>query len=423
MTTPFTSCIDMIDANNMRVDKSKTNLKGASVLMSGSINQQNGLQNSTYCVVPQPAISLLNKDGSCTFQRRDFNSGAVLKTYNLTKTSDGVLPFDPSQHQAILRSGNSIYPTDGCAQDMANPVQANELLRDFGEILNNTTREYVKSMDNQHASLIRICENLQSDINLTTSQLANKKDELTKETSACTIVFDSIPQKKIDIEVLKAKVRERKEAIAIAEAKKAAEAAQLKNAAVRGPTLLNSTQYLYPRYIPPEFNIQSNVVRYTMSLWVKQTTLNGNWRNLVYFGFGDNNWNQPDRTPGLWIYPSGRGLHFRHSSTLDRNDGADISEGHIPGMRNWYHVLYTVNDNQINGYINGVLRVQRNISGKFIWGRTDKNLRYFSTEWGWPTGGLEMQRFFMIPYVVPSSTTDPNLFSLEKLYNDPNVVK
>lgn len=426
MPAPYSSCIEMLYAKNINFDMTKSKLKGASVMMSGSVQHIDGLKDSMYCVIPQQSVSMLNNDGSCTFRKTDFASGAILNTHTLKKTSEGVLPFDPTQHQPILASGSAIYPTNGCVKDMSNVVQADNFFADFGHILDNQARAYSRSLDSTLATLINENANLDSQITTETANLDSKKKTLEKEEGNCNTYKNALDQWRNSVADMQTRCKTKRDEIAAIEQKRANDAVFLKPKALIDAPVTNTYQQKYETNhttsFPKNINYNLSTVKYTISFWVKQTNVNPNWRNLVYFGFGDNGWRQPDRTPGVWIYPSGRSLHFRHSSTRDWNDGLDINQGYMP-FNAWYHVVYIVNGNNMRGFINGNQLVNYTLPAphKFIWGSQNKSMRIFSNEWGWPTdGGLQVQRVIMIPDDIQQNPTE---YSIDKLYNDLNVVK
>ena len=134
----------------------------------------------------------------------------------------------------------------------------------------------------------------------------------------------------------------------------------------------------------------STPVKYTISFSLYQRTLGSEWRNILFIG-ADNQ----DRSPGIWIYPGGRNIHYRHRSIYNRNEGTDISQDNLPELGTaWFRVAYTVNDNVMTGYIDGQQKAQMTLPNgdKFVWGedKSKKKLSLFAS--GWPTDGGLMIR-------------------------------
>lgn len=229
MNTFMTSCVDVIDAGNMQIDKTKSSLKALSMMTNGSVKYNDGLKNSKYCVFPKESLTLLNADGSCNFHRKDFNTGAILKTYNLTKTTDGTLPIDLQYHNQVLQSGGAIYPTEGCAKEMKDAVEANTLFKDFGEIINNDVKVNMKTMEVELGVIQNISNKLQTDINLETSTLETRRSQLQNQKGLCNIYVSHIPHYKNEINNLKNKIKNRRDAIDRENARIAAEALTRRN--------------------------------------------------------------------------------------------------------------------------------------------------------------------------------------------------
>jgi len=153
-----------------------------------------------------------------------------------------------------------------------------------------------------------------------------------------------------------------------------------------------------------------STVNYTIAFWLNQVKFNPTWRNIMYLGAGDNNQQNAngvgiDRTPGIWIYPNGRGIHFRHGSTGYNNEGADIMDNDLPALGSWYTVVYTVSDNVMTGYINGQQKTQKILPNnqRFIWGapKDNKFLKLFANDNGWPNdGGLNIQNMTFFNYAM-----------------------
>ena len=101
--------------------------------------------------------------------------------------------------------------------------------------------------------------------------------------------------------------------------------------------------------------INKSIVKYSISLYLKIDSLSSSWRNILYFGSGSDNIDSTmsDGAPSLTIYPNSTSISFRHSSSLNLNNGCDLlldKYDKVPELGNWFHLTVTVDDNIISIY-------------------------------------------------------------------------
>jgi len=112
-----------------------------------------------------------------------------------------------------------------------------------------------------------------------------------------------------------------------------------------------------------KINFDEQVI-YTVDLDLKINALWKTWRNVFCRGQNDG-----DRTPCLYIFPSGSRLHFRHASTRDGNDGLD-STGSL-NLGAWTAVHVRVYHDRVSIFLDGK-KDSESIIGpnhNFIWGK------------------------------------------------------
>lgn len=90
----------------------------------------------------------------------------------------------------------------------------------------------------------------------------------------------------------------------------------------------------------------------TYSVWLKATSLNGNWRNLYHVtdGGGDGS-----RKPATWIFAGDTGFHVKQDTTGTGNDGITQTTSRISMNGLAYHLIVVSNGSNQRAYLNGVL--------------------------------------------------------------------
>jgi hypothetical protein len=122
-------------------------------------------------------------------------------------------------------------------------------------------------------------------------------------------------------------------------------------------------------------SIQSGIVQYAISFWIRVDDLDGRWRNVIFHGESDD-WTQHhkiDRTPGIWVIPNSTALHVSHCSSRNANPWINID--YKPAVNTWYHVVTAVDNNNTKIYVNGTLKQNvtlPNNDEKFIWNQQNK---------------------------------------------------
>lgn len=139
------------------------------------------------------------------------------------------------------------------------------------------------------------------------------------------------------------------------------------------------------RLAVPSINFGATPIEYSLSLWIKVDYLMPYWRRIMLHGNHDG-----DRTPGLWVYPSGRSMHFRVRTTGDWNDGNDVYDAQVPPLGTWYNYTAVITGGRtVKVYINGNLAATRTLYWPITWNNTAP--KYLFTG---PAPGVYVQRAF-----------------------------
>ena len=166
-----------------------------------------------------------------------------------------------------------------------------------------------------------------------------------------------------------------------------------------------------PRTVPPPQVPLYDTPKYSVSMWLKITDGATQWRNILFYGAGDDwtDWtsrrnNNPriDRTPGFWVYPDSTArLHYRHRArTPDGfNDGIDVTDlGKVPAFKQWFHYTTTINRNVASTYINGELAATRTLAGNFEWNNINAKKLVLGNNG--ISGGIFLQKLYWYNRVV-----------------------
>jgi len=166
-----------------------------------------------------------------------------------------------------------------------------------------------------------------------------------------------------------------------------------------------------PRTVSPPQVPLYETPKYSIAMWLKINEGATQWRNILFYGAGDDwtNWtarrkNNPliDRTPGFWVYPDSTArLHYRHRArTPDGfNDGIDVADlGKVPPFKQWFHYTTTINGNVANTYINGELAATRTLAGNFEW--NDVNAKKLVLGNNGISGGIYLQKLYWYNRIV-----------------------
>ena len=142
---------------------------------------------------------------------------------------------------------------------------------------------------------------------------------------------------------------------------------------------------------------------YTMSMRIKMTNINSNWRNIFYYGVSDTPY---DRSPGVWQVPNSTAIHFRHQSTQDSNTGFDAIP--LAALNTWYHLVVSCDGSVMHAYVNGVLSqtVTLNANQHFKWGNTipQKQNRMRIKDNGYAqASGIQVNDIYMLPIAMTAA--------------------
>lgn len=172
-----------------------------------------------------------------------------------------------------------------------------------------------------------------------------------------------------------------------------------------------------PTVLPPPTIIWDKV-EYTLSLWLRVDRPSPDWRNILLVGEQDD-WTRMetvDRTPGLWvIHQNNAGLHFRHRSSRNFNDGVDMW-----GLRfgQWNHFMAVVTPQQIRLYLDGKLGAKLDLPANhnFLWNSRNKQLHLnYLGGVTMASGNMQIAKLYWANRALPETSgvsTGPSVASL-----------
>ncbi len=82
------------------------------------------------------------------------------------------------------------------------------------------------------------------------------------------------------------------------------------------------------------------------------------WRQIMRKGAGHDGW---ERTPGIWLRPDNNRIHFRISTTANKNEGSDSN--FAVELNKWTHIAYVKQGKSLKLYINGQLDQEISLTG------------------------------------------------------------
>lgn len=93
---------------------------------------------------------------------------------------------------------------------------------------------------------------------------------------------------------------------------------------------------------------------FSLSFWIRpEDSGAGAWRAVVFRGTEASGPANLLRTPGIWLLPSENRIHFRISTSADRNEGGNSAAVLQTGA--WSHVAYVKSGRCLRLYLNGLL--------------------------------------------------------------------
>ncbi|KAJ6242826.1 hypothetical protein M0813_02676 [Anaeramoeba flamelloides] len=132
-------------------------------------------------------------------------------------------------------------------------------------------------------------------------------------------------------------------------------------------------------------------VNYGISLWIRIKKTANNYRSIFHNGLINDH-----RTPGIWIYPGQTQIHFRHDSTIERNDGLDLTDVTLE-LHTWYHWAVSVCGSEIVHFINGEFVQKGNLKGDALMPLKDC---WFVDPWHGTAEGIDICSLHRFPFAI-----------------------
>lgn len=112
-------------------------------------------------------------------------------------------------------------------------------------------------------------------------------------------------------------------------------------------------------YLPIVPSEGQNGVEFSYSFWMEiddMTYKSGQWKHVFHKG---NTSSYPNRAPGVWIHPSSNALRIYMNTQDQILEYVDVDG--IP-LRKWFHVVIVLRNKTLDIYINGFLKVRKELS-------------------------------------------------------------
>ncbi len=137
----------------------------------------------------------------------------------------------------------------------------------------------------------------------------------------------------------------------------------------------------------PNYSIykENGSIEYSVEFWLKINHKSPNWRNVIHHG-NDNG----QRFPGIWIFNNNQtNLTFR-LNTINENaeEKEQTFDTEALPFRQWTHNIFTVRNNYIVHYINGVFSREITVGGNIKWPSDDTKF-YIVDPWH-NSSGIEL---------------------------------
>ncbi len=119
--------------------------------------------------------------------------------------------------------------------------------------------------------------------------------------------------------------------------------------------------------VPNGFDIynKKNSIEYSIEFYLKINHKVNSWRSIFHIG----NMNQK-RYPGIWIHPNSTALHFavRTSDNTNFPDNyQEVFNTQTLPDKVWNHIVFTIQGNNINFYLNGEFKSKSQFKGFVEW--------------------------------------------------------
>ena len=142
-------------------------------------------------------------------------------------------------------------------------------------------------------------------------------------------------------------------------------------------------------YIPTSGNIIGSSTNgfqvsgnFTVEMWMKVTSVNAAWTNIIHIG------NTYETGIRLYFFPGSTRLHFKVESAANWNDGCDaVSE--IP-LNTWTHVAVTGSSSGWGLFVNGVAWPCTPAGGNSMPVPLAQNINFFSSSAGYMSAGVTL---------------------------------
>ncbi len=115
----------------------------------------------------------------------------------------------------------------------------------------------------------------------------------------------------------------------------------------------------HTNYIPIKRSVNQNGIEFSYAFWFlisDFTYKNGEWKHMFHKG---NSSSYPNRAPGVWIHPTNNIIRIYMNTMQNILEYVDIDN--IP-VRKWVHMAITVQNRYLNVYVNGFLKIRKELS-------------------------------------------------------------
>jgi hypothetical protein len=115
----------------------------------------------------------------------------------------------------------------------------------------------------------------------------------------------------------------------------------------------------HTNYVPINRSVNKDGIEFSYSTWFVISDLsykNGEWKHMFHKG---NSSSYPNRAPGVWIHPTNNAIRIYMNTMKEMLEYVDIDN--IP-LRKWVHMVIIVKNRSLNVYINGFLKIRKELS-------------------------------------------------------------
>jgi hypothetical protein len=115
----------------------------------------------------------------------------------------------------------------------------------------------------------------------------------------------------------------------------------------------------HTNYIPINRSVNKDGIEFSYATWFVISDMgykNGEWKHMFHKG---NSSSYPNRAPGVWIHPTSNAIRIYMNTMKEMLEYVDIDN--IP-LRKWVHMVIIVKNRSLNIYINGFLKIRKELS-------------------------------------------------------------